>query len=47
MHKGGKFLKKLWCCVGVGIEQDNLVSFIELINQIIRSDEELTLETSA
>ena len=35
MNKGGKFLKKLWCCVGGRVWQ---VSY--------RSDEGLTLETS-
>ena len=29
MVKGGKFLKKLWCCVGGSI-QDNLVLSTEL-----------------
>ena len=31
MLKGGKFLKKLWCCVGGGVLQDNLVLSIGLI----------------
>ena len=22
-NKGGKFLKKLWCCIGGGVLQDN------------------------
>ena len=35
MYMGGKFLKKLWCCIGGSITRAN------------RSDEGLTLETSA
>ena len=31
MNKGGKFLKKLWCCLGGRVYQDNLVLSIELI----------------
>ena len=31
MLKGGKFLKKLWCCVGGGVLQDNLVLSTGLI----------------
>ena len=30
-NKGGYFLKKLWCCVGGRVQQDNLVSSTELI----------------
>ena len=31
MHKGGKFLKKLWCCVGGRVCQGDLVLSIQLI----------------
>ena len=31
LHKWGKFLKKLWCCVGGRIQQGNLVLVTELI----------------
>ena len=31
INKGGKFLKKLWCCLGRRVYQDNLVLSIELI----------------
>ena len=31
MCKGGKFLKKLWCCVCGRVQQDNLVLSTELI----------------
>ena len=31
MYNGGKFLKKLWCCVGGEVKQDNLVLSTELI----------------
>ena len=31
LELGGKFLKKMWCCVGGGVYQDNLVSSTELI----------------
>ena len=30
-NKGAKFLKKLWCCVGGGVKQENLVLLTELI----------------
>ena len=29
-NKGGKFLKKLWCCVGGKVQQGNLVLTTEL-----------------
>ena len=31
MNKGGKFLKKLWCCLGGRVYKDNLVLSIELL----------------
>ena len=31
MNKGGKFLKKLWCCLGGRVYKDNLVLLIELL----------------
>ena len=31
MNKGGKFLKKLWCCRGGRVYQDNLVLSTEFI----------------
>ena len=31
MNKGGKFLKKLWCCLGGGVYQDNLLLSIKLL----------------
>ena len=31
MHKGGTFLKKLWCCVGGRVWQGDLVLSIQLI----------------
>ena len=31
INKGGKFLKKLWCCLSGRVYQDNLVLSIELI----------------
>ena len=31
MSKGGKFLKKLWCCLSERVYQDNLVLSTELI----------------
>ena len=34
MNKGGKFLKKLWCCVGGRVKQGNLVLSTELITEI-------------
>ena len=36
LHKntGGKFLKKLWCCVGGRVKQGNLVLSTELITLI-------------
>ena len=30
-NKGGKFLEKLWCCVGGRVSQSNLVLSTELI----------------
>ena len=30
-RKGGKFLEKLWCCIGEGVEQDNQILSTELI----------------
>ena len=32
--KGGKFLEKLWCCVGGRVQQGNLVLSTELKTQI-------------
>ena len=29
--KGGKFLKRLWCCIGERVQQGNLVLSTELI----------------
>ena len=31
MNKGGKFLKKLWCCVSRRVQHGNLVLSTELI----------------
>ena len=31
MNKGGKFLKKLWCCLSGGVYQDNLLLSIKLL----------------
>ena len=34
MNKGGKFLKKLWCCIGGEVKQGNLVLSTELLSLI-------------
>ena len=34
LHKGGKFLKKLWCSFSGRVEQGNLILSTELIMQI-------------
>ena len=34
LNQGGKFVKKLWCCVGGRVKQSNLVLSIEFITLI-------------
>ena len=44
---GGKFLKKLWCCVGGGCDKKKLVLSTELIMVISHYKEFLKLERRA
>ena len=53
INKGGKFLKKLWCCVcgrvwqGTNVAPFSAHNAHTTHNSFIRSDEGLALETSA
>ena len=44
---GGKFLKKLWCCVGEGCDKKKLVLSTELIMVISHYKEFLKLQRRA